>query len=206
MCLDRSPGRARSVRKAMTARGMRSAVVAVHAIGENRGSRARIAFESLIGLAAFAAVAVAAAPACAQPSDYNHVLAPIPPPAACTSVPILAVDTAEIHQIKNDRAAIVATGTASKYRWTNKRLLLSSVQSGTAFYDFVGCPLEVPAGSPSGVSAFVPNAAIGGIHRIVIRAETNQQVIDVDAARHSPDPWLQVLPRPPGQGAQEHPQ
>jgi hypothetical protein len=206
MCLDRSPGRGRSVRKAMTARGMRSAVVEVQAIGEKRSSRGRIAFESLIGLAALAAVAVAAAPVCAQPSDYNHVLPPIPPPAACTSVPILAVDRAEIHQIKHGRAVIVATGTASNDRGTNKRLLLSSVQSGTAFYDFVACSPDVPAGSPSGVSAFVPNAAIGGIHRIVIRAETNQQVIDVDAARRAPDPWLQVLPRPPGQGAQEHPQ
>jgi hypothetical protein len=82
---------------------------------------------------------------------------------------------------------------------------LSSVQSGTAFYDFVACPPDVTAGLPSGVSAFAPNAAIGGIHRIVIRAETNQQVIDVDAARHAPDPWLRVVPRPPGQGRQEHP-
>jgi hypothetical protein len=58
-------------------------------------------------------------------------------------------------------------------RWTNKRRLLSSVQSGTGFYDFI----RVTAGLLSEVSASVPNAAIGGIHRIVIRAETNQQVI-----------------------------
>jgi hypothetical protein len=206
MCFDRSPGRARSVRKAMTARGMRSAVVEMRTIGEKRSPPGRHAFESLIGLAALAAVAVAPAAVFAQPSDYNHVLPPIPPPAACPSAPIVAVDRAEIHQIENDRATIVATGTASNDRWTNKRLLLSSVQNGTAFYDFVACPPDVPAGSPSGVSAFVPGAAIGGIHRVVIRAETNQQVIDVDAARRAPDPWLQVSPRPPGQGSQEHPQ
>ena len=62
-------------------------------------------------------------------------------------------------------------------RWTNKRRLLSCVQSGTGFYDFVACPPDVTAGLPSEVTASVPNAAIGGIQRIVIRAETNQQVI-----------------------------
>jgi hypothetical protein len=206
MCFGRLPGRACSTRKAMTARSMRSATNDVRAIDKRRRPRGRIAFKSFIGLAVLAAVVVALALVCAQPNDYNHVLPPIPAPAACTAVPILAVDGAEIHQIENDRAAIVATGTASNDRWTNKRLLLSSVQSGTAFYDFVACPPDAPAGSPSGVSAFVPNAAIGGIHRIVIRAETNQQVIDVDAARRVPDPWLRVSPRPPGPGAQEHPQ
>ncbi len=190
----------------MTARGVRAAAIEARTIGEKRSPRGQIAFKSLIGLVALAGVALAPAPVCAQTNEYNHPLPPIPPPAACTPVPILAVDRAEIHQIKHDRAAIVATGTASNDRWTNKRLLLMSVQSGTAVYDFVACPPDVPAGSPSGVSAFVPNAAIGGIHRIVVRAETNQQVIDVDAARRTPDPWQGVLPRPPGRGAQEHPQ
>jgi len=38
-------------------------------------------------------------------------------------------------------------------------------------------------------------------------AGTYQQVIDVDAARRAPDPWLRVLPRKTGQGAREqHPQ
>ena len=46
----------RATRKAMTTRGMRSAVVEMRAIGEKRSPPGRRAFESLIGLAALAAV------------------------------------------------------------------------------------------------------------------------------------------------------
>ncbi len=150
---------------------------------------------------------VAGAPAsvAAQPTSFDHVLPPIPPPVACASVPVLAVDRAELHRIKHDTAVLVAYGTASNDRWTNKQLVLEGTDGGTAIYDFVACPPDVAAGLPSGVSAFVPDAAIGGIHRIVIRAASNQQVIDVDAARRVPDSWLHAPVRPPGQNPQERP-
>ena len=123
----------------------------------------------------------------AQPTYYDHVVPPIPPPVSCTAVPVLTVERAEVHQIKHNTAVIVAYGTASNDRWTNKRLVPGSAQGGTAIYDFVACPSDVTDGFPSGVSALVPDAAIGGIHRIVIRAQGNQQVIDVDAARRVPE-------------------
>ena len=76
VCFGRLPGRARSTRKAMTARGMRSAAIDARAIDKRHRPRRRIAFKSFIGLAVLAAVVVAPALVCAQPNDYNHVLPP----------------------------------------------------------------------------------------------------------------------------------
>ena len=168
------------------------------AIDQGCSRREPIAAAALAGLAALGLVAGTPILVAAQPTYYEHVLPPIPPPVSCASQPVLAVDRAEIHQIKRDTAVIVAVGTASNDRWTSKQLVLEETHGGTAVYDFVACPPDVTTGQPSGVSAFVPNAAIGGVHRIVIRAQTNQQVIDVDAARHVPDPWLHHSLRPPG--------
>jgi hypothetical protein len=175
------------------------------AIGKRCGRRRRIAAATVVSLAPLGLIAGAPASVFAQPTAYDHVLPPIPPPVACASLPLLAVDRAELHRIKHDTAVLVAYGTASNDRWTAKQLVLEENHDGTAVYGFVACPPDVATGLPSGVSAFVPNAAIGGIHRIVIRAETNQQVIDVDAARRVPDPWLRRLLRPPGQSRQERP-
>ena len=136
-------------------------------------------------------------PASAQ--SYYDVLThkpvrPIAPPECTKAAPILAVDKAEIHGISGDTAIVTAEGTALDDRSRSEKLIPISRHDGAAIYDFVACPPTENSSATTGVSAFLVQVSIKGIHRIIVRAQTNQRIIDVDAARRLPDPWSKPAP------------
>lgn len=170
-------------------------------IDHNSKSRQRIAL-GWVGLwAALGCACIDTESTVAQTyyDDLTHKPPPMPPPETCNLAPILSVESAEIHHIEGDTAIITADGTAADDSWRDEQLKLAEEHDGTAVYDFLACPPKERKGVKIGVDAFVPDAKIRGIHRVVIRAETNQQFIDVDAARRVPDPWSRVPPQLPNQ-------
>jgi hypothetical protein len=138
----------------------------------------------------------------AQQTHYDYLThnpPPIPPPACADPSRILSVDRAEIHAIKGDDAIVTAEGTAVDDEGRGRELKLVERHDGTLVYDFVACPSKDGSEERFHITTFAPIVKIHGIHQIVVRAATNEQRIDVDAARRVPDSWSHP-PDPPPRG------
>jgi hypothetical protein len=130
--------------------------------------------------------------------DYlTHKPPPIPPPECTDPSRILSVDRAEIHGIKGDDAIVTAEGTAVDHDGRGRELRRVEGHDGTLVYDFVACPSKDRSEQRNYITTFVATVKIHGIHQIIVRAATNEQHIDVDAARRVPDPWSRSHPPAP---------
>ncbi len=106
------------------------------------------------------------------------------PPASCTKVRIHAVDGAQLDR-QGNAGTLSANGTASTGGWHDAELRLVTVdrneaRGATAIYELVGCPPETSAGGSTRLTAATPLPP-ARVHRIVIKAATNEQTVDLDA-------------------------
>lgn len=105
---------------------------------------------------------------------------PLPPP--CTKVRIHAVDSAQLDR-HGDTGTLSANGAASAAGWHDAelRLITSNAPGATAIYELVACPPGNSAEASPRLTAATPLAP-ARLHRIVIKAETNEQTVNLDAA------------------------
>ena len=112
---------------------------------------------------------------------------PLPPhpPALCTKVRIHSVDSAHLER-HGDKGTLSANGAASAAGWHDAELRLVAVDhseaGATAIYELVACPPEINAEVSPPLAAATPLALPPAqFHRIVIKAETNEQTVHLDA-------------------------
>jgi len=113
---------------------------------------------------------------------------PVPPqpPETCNAVPIYSIDDAHLEH-RGDTATLTASGTVSTAGWHDAQLRFTSIRADAAIYEFVACPPEVGAEVMSPVTAAVPLVKPRPlIHHIVIKAQTNEKTLDLDALPPQP--------------------
>jgi hypothetical protein len=120
------------------------------------------------------------------PWPRHHDRPPIEAP--CSIVPVSTVESVTIG-VRISRPIIVAKATAPTAGWTELALRFRSVtgrgtRRATAVYELVGCRPVIAADVLSPVTAQISLGQVrqdGTIHHILVKAEHNSAVLDLDA-------------------------
>jgi len=110
-----------------------------------------------------------------------------PGPENCKTTLIRSVDRAHVERGRKPR--LVVRGTVPTGGWRDAALRFRTItergtRRATAVYEFIGCQPPIAADVISSVTADLDlrTALLGGAaHRILIKAETNSTLLDLDA-------------------------